>query len=419
MVYNNLQLNKPHKLALKIKTAVFSLLFFIFFSHGQAEVIPTSSNDSASKVSETTLEPAVVSSSTGSSSLSSVSLERGTYTLKEYRKGSRLFMGLVPFESGTHNCASCHYLQPQQTINWNPSAFDLAVHVFRNDQYKLKDVMNIPASPRMMQDHKGMFITDQEARYLEAFLYRVKTEGPGELKAYPIRAAIFWGLGILMFLALVDLLFTKKIKYRVVHGIILLIGLTVHANYAYTEARNLGRTKGYAPDQPIKFSHKIHAGENKTDCRYCHHIADFSKSAGFPSVNVCLNCHKVVRNGTNSGRFEINKIHYSAEHNLPIEWIKIHNLPDHSFFSHAQHVNAGRLDCTECHGKVEEMHIVMQVEDLSMGWCLTCHRTRKVDFLDNPYYQVFKTIHEDVKRGKLDSVTVARVGGENCMKCHY
>lgn len=345
--------------------------------------------------------------------------DRQKYTKTELRRGERLFRGLVPFESGKHNCVSCHYIKPTESINWNPSAWDLVKVWSENEKYDLKGVMNMPVSIKLMTDHKGMIITDQEARMLEAYFQKISIKGPGELTAEPKNAVVFWGFGFLMLLALVDLLITKKIKYHFVHGVILLVGMGVHVQYVVAEGINIGRTQEYAPDQPIKFSHQIHAGDNKIDCRYCHHIADHSLSAGIPSNNVCLNCHTVIRNGTNSGSFEINKIHKAAETGEPIQWIRIHNLPNHSFFSHAQHVNAGKLDCTECHGKVEEMHIVRQVEALSMGWCLTCHRTRKVDFLDNPYYEMYTKLHEDLKAGLIDSISPARLGGEDCMKCHY
>ena len=89
------------------------------------------------------------------------------------------------------------------------------------------------------------------------------------------------------------------------------------------------------------------------------------------------------------------------------------------FFNHAQHVKAGKVSCQECHGKVEEMNRVKQVNDLSMGWCLDCHRTKKVDFKDNAYYQTFKDYHQKLKSGEMDSVVVADIGGNDCMKCHY
>ena len=115
------------------------------------------------------------------------------------------------------------------------------------------------------------------------------------------------------------------------------------------DALAIGHSSGYAPDQPVKFSHEVHAGQNGTDCIYCHSYAPYSKSAGIPPENVCMNCHLLVRNGTRSGTFEIAKVIRAYEEMKPIEWIKVYNLPDHVFFSHAQHVSAGGISCQECH----------------------------------------------------------------------
>ncbi len=343
----------------------------------------------------------------------------GPYTKTELRKGERLFKGLLAFKSGLHDCASCHYTHRTDTLNWNPSAYDLATTWQEDEGYSIGDKLANPFGMRMMNDHTGMTITPEEERQLEAYFEKMALSGQGDLQAIPVNALIFWGLGLLMALALVDLLFTKKIKIKALHVLIIIAGLVVHMQYIVTESQALGRTQGYAPDQPIKFSHLIHAGENEIDCNYCHTISSFSSSAGIPSNNTCLNCHSVILEGTNSGRFEINKIHRAEASGNPLRWIRIHKLPDHSFFSHAQHVNAGKLDCQECHGPVEEMHILRQVEDLSMGWCLTCHRDNHVDFLDNPYYQTYKSLHDDIRAGRIDAVTAARVGGEDCMSCHY
>jgi hypothetical protein len=127
----------------------------------------------------------------------------------------------------------------------------------------------------------------------------------------------------------------------------------------------------------------------------------------------------IVREGRNSGRFEINKIIEAFDSAKHIEWVRIHKLPDHVYFNHAQHVGAGKLDCAECHGTVEEMHVVKQQNDLSMGWCLDCHRTRKVQFTENEYYNTFEDFHNEIVAGKIDSVTVEQIGGTECMKCHY
>ncbi len=344
---------------------------------------------------------------------------RGEYTQQQIRRGERLFNGLAPFQSGMHDCASCHYTTAQQEINWNPAAWELAGVWADDPDYSIMDIMNNPVSMRLMEDHAGMTITAEEQHLLEAYYTKLYEQGPAPLQAYPIRSAIFWGLGLLMLLAVVDLLFTRKIPFKGVHIIVLIVGLAVHGQFAMAEAQNLGRTQNYAPDQPIKFSHLIHAGENEIDCQYCHFTADYSLSANIPSNNVCMNCHNVVRNGTLSGAFEINKIHKAAETGEPIEWIRVHKLPDHSFFSHAQHVNAGKQECADCHGAIETMHIVKQVEDLSMGWCLTCHRDNNVDFLDNPYFEIYERLHDKIRNGEIDGVTAAELGGEDCMSCHY
>jgi hypothetical protein len=173
------------------------------------------------------------------------------------------------------------------------------------------------------------------------------------------------------------------------------------------------------PDQPIKFSHKVHAGQNGTDCIYCHSSAPDSKSAGIPPVNVCMNCHLIVRNGTRSGSMEISKIIKAYDERVPIKWVKVHNLPDHVFFSHAQHVGAGGVECQTCHGKVQDNDVITEVSDLSMGWCIECHRTTKVNFRGNLFYSDYKELAEKLKKGEIDSVTVDLIGGIECMKCHY
>ncbi len=344
---------------------------------------------------------------------------KGVYTKQQLRRGERLFNGLAPFKSGLQNCASCHYTKPQPDINWNPAAYELA-QVWKEDPaYNLLNKMNNPMSMRLMTDHAGMTITEEEQHLLEAYYENLVKKGPSTLPAYPIRAAIFWGFGVLMLLAIVDLLFTRKIPFKAIHIIILMVGLGVHGLFAMQEAQALGRTKDYAPNQPIKFSHLIHAGENQIDCKYCHFTADYSLSANIPSNNVCLNCHNVIRSGTNSGTFEINKIHKAADSGNPVEWIRIHKLPDHSFFSHAQHVKAAKLECKECHGEVEKMHILKQVEDLSMGWCLTCHRDKNVDFMDNAYFEIYTKLRQKIENGEIEGVKAADLGGENCMSCHY
>jgi mono/diheme cytochrome c family protein len=208
-------------------------------------------------------------------------------------------------------------------------------------------------------------------------------------------------------------------------------------------AINLGRSKDYQPEQPIYYSHKVHAGVNQINCQYCHTGVYQGKQATLPSVNVCMNCHTAINeyNGAPlvkengdivDGTAEIKKLYeyagytpgetWDASKAKPIEWVRIHNLPDHVYFNHAQHVNAGQVSCQQCHGDIQNMGEVKQFADLSMGWCVNCHRETKVQFKDNGFYSIYEKFHADLKSGKIDStkgITVEKIGGTECQKCHY
>jgi cytochrome c2 len=246
------------------------------------------------------------------------------------------------------------------------------------------------------------------------YVFMEETEHPfGNLRISFIISAI------LIIIALIDLFFTHIIKARFVHLIIILISGAIVVEITVIEAQNLGRSQFYEPDQPIKFSHKIHAGDNKIDCKYCHVTAEESIHAGIPSVQLCMNCHNVVKEGTNTGKEEIAKIYQALETGKPIEWIKVHNLQDHVFFSHAQHVSVGKIDCEQCHGDVASMDRIRQVESLGMGWCIECHRNTEVQFLDNDFYTRYVKLHQELKSGERSRVTVDNIGGNECQKCHY
>jgi hypothetical protein len=181
----------------------------------------------------------------------------------------------------------------------------------------------------------------------------------------------------------------------------------------------IGRSKDFEPAQPIKFSHAVHAGQNKTDCNYCHYSARTGKSAGIPSGSICLNCHFLVRNGTRSGATEIAKVISALDEKRPVQWVRIYKLPDFVFFSHEQHVSAGQLSCEACHGPVKEMNRLYQYTDLSMGWCIKCHETRKVNVKNEYYKTYYPNLYDSVSTGKADSVNVVSIGGKDCGKCHY
>lgn len=177
-------------------------------------------------------------------------------------------------------------------------------------------------------------------------------------------------------------------------------------------AYSVGVQQGYAPKQPIAFSHKLHAGEYQIDCNYCHTGVNKGKSAHIPSANICMNCHGVIKKESP----EIQKIYAAIEENRPIEWVRVHNLPDLAYFNHAQHVNVGGLECQQCHGEIQEMEVVQQRSSLTMGWCIDCHRRTEVDTKDNAYYDKLVQLHSMESK---ESLKVADIGGLECSKCHY
>jgi hypothetical protein len=134
-------------------------------------------------------------------------------------------------------------------------------------------------------------------------------------------------------------------------------------------ASRVGIHRGYAPEQPIAFPHRVHAGDNQIPCQYCHAGVRTSRHAGIPAASICMNCHTLLEKQTT----EIEKLKEAVQLGRPIVWVKVHNLPDFVSFNHSQHVLSG-VACARCHGAVERMDRVEQVAPLSMGWCLECHR---------------------------------------------
>mgnify|MGYP001818487920 CR=1 FL=1 len=235
--------------------------------------------------------------------------------------------------------------------------------------------------------------------------------------------------------------FVKNQFLVLVTVIFLLLG---SAYFAYGWMMQVGVDQGYAPIQPIHYSHKIHAGANKIECKYCHSSARKSKHSGIPSLNVCMNCHKSIyeykgnpegpsqedlANGYTNEFYtgEIKKLYaavgwdeenqnYTGE-SKPVEWVRIHNLPDFAYFNHSQHVEVGKIECQTCHGPVEEMEIMYQYSPLTMGWCINCHRETNIQVEGNEYYE---KIHAELsKKYGVENLTAAQMGGLECGKCHY
>ncbi len=237
----------------------------------------------------------------------------------------------------------------------------------------------------------------------------------------------------------------KKPLYKAIleNQFLLLVGavflLLTAAYFMYGFFMQVGVDQGYAPVQPIHYSHRIHAGDNEIDCNYCHSSARKSKHSGIPSLNVCMNCHKniagvsddVLAEGINEYGVDYNKeieklydaVGWDVEtqaytgETKPVKWVRIHNLPDFAYFNHSQHVTVAGVACQTCHGPVEEMEIMEQFSPLTMGWCINCHRETNVDLKGNEYYE---KIHEELsKKYGVEQLTAAHMGGLECGKCHY
>ncbi|MBT6447589.1 MAG: c-type cytochrome [Flavobacteriaceae bacterium] len=221
----------------------------------------------------------------------------------------------------------------------------------------------------------------------------------------------------------------------IVSVVILLLSSTY---FAFQYMLQIGVDQGYMPIQPIHYSHKIHAGDNQIECQYCHSSAKKSKHSGIPSLNVCMNCHENIAEYNGEEDLEkgytrdfytneIKKLYKAVgwdensqsytEDTEPVKWVRIHNLPDFVYFSHAQHVTVAGVDCQKCHGPVEEMEVLYQHSPLTMGWCLNCHKETNIKVKDNEYYT---KIHEELsKKYGVEELTVAQMGGLECGKCHY
>jgi mono/diheme cytochrome c family protein len=180
---------------------------------------------------------------------------------------------------------------------------------------------------------------------------------------------------------------------------------------------DIGVQQGYAPTQPIAFSHKIHAGQYAIPCQYCHTGVMRSKNANIPSPNICMNCHSQITTltGQTEKSPEIQKIYDAIQNNKPIEWVRVHTLPDLSYFNHSQHYNVGGIQCQTCHGPVETMDVVKQYSTLTMGWCIDCHRKTEIKS-ENPYYGKLVQLH-NMESNK--PMTVKDIGGMECNNCHY
>jgi mono/diheme cytochrome c family protein len=236
-------------------------------------------------------------------------------------------------------------------------------------------------------------------------------------------------------------------RNKIVIALTVIVVLILGGYWMVNGAIEMGRQQNYQPEQPLFYSHKVHAGVNQVNCLYCHAGAEKSRQAMVPSPNVCMNCHMQISEYTGTeelvtaegkkvnGTEEIHKLYeyagwdyktntYKRKANGQIDakeipWTKVHNLPDHVYFNHSQHVSVGKVQCQRCHGDIQNMDEVYQFAPLSMGWCINCHRQTKVQFESNNYYSIFEKYHKELKNGEREGVTVEDIGGLECQRCHY
>ncbi|GAB3665522.1 c-type cytochrome [Echinicola sediminis] len=211
--------------------------------------------------------------------------------------------------------------------------------------------------------------------------------------------------------------FKKVFKSDAFVIIITAIVVALVAKTAIDGLFTVGVQQGYAPTQPIAFSHKLHAGDKEIPCQYCHTGVEIGRSANIPSPNICMNCHMHVQNveGKEGVSPEIQKIYNAIDNDQPVEWVRVHNLPDLAYFNHSQHVKVGGIECQTCHGPIEEMEVVRQHSALTMGWCIDCHRQTDIKTAGNEYYDKLVQLHSESK----DALKVKDIGGLECAKCHY
>ena len=213
------------------------------------------------------------------------------------------------------------------------------------------------------------------------------------------------------------------VKSNTVLGMIIFIFVAVGLKTGIDGLFTIGVQQGYMPTQPIAYSHELHAGQYEIDCNYCHTGVRKSKSANIPSANICMNCHVAIKTESK----EIQKIYAAIDYDpetgeygediQPIEWVRVHNLPDLAYFNHSQHVKVGGLECETCHGPIKEMEVVYQYSNLTMGWCINCHRETNVKSKGNDYYTNLVELHNE--KNTKEPMKVEDIGGLECSKCHY
>ena len=382
------------------------------------------------------------------------------------------------------NCAACHALDKKMTgpaLRGVAAKYDMAwIYKWVNNSSALIKSGDAKAVKVFEENNKAVMtpfpqLSTTDIDNIIAYTSEPKAEAPkglvadnGGLKADNADSGIsnnviLGALALVMFMLVIMLFFVNNVLTKVAkaNGIettqkeaslpiwkafarnqfLVLVSsiflLLASGYFVYGWMMQVGVDQDYAPIQPIHYSHRIHAGVNGIDCKYCHSSARVSKNAGIPSLNVCMNCHKnisEVSDTTNTDGHgkpfydaQIQKLYdavgwdkatqkYTGK-TQPVKWVRIHNLPDFAYFNHSQHVTVAGIECQKCHGPVQTYEVQKQFAPLTMGWCIKCHRETDVKMEGNAYYT---KIHEELsKKYGVEKLTAAQMGGLECGKCHY
>ena len=334
----------------------------------------------------------------------------------KYRAGEKHFQGIVNADG--KSCVECHYFIEADTINWNPSAMDLSGQTALYKVDGIGQYFKALEGDVIKAAHAEIELTVEQQEDIIAYLDHLSTDPFVPSPPVKWRLILFIGMFVLLIILRVEKTRIRKVP-KIARRILGYAAWGVILVIIVQDALGFNLSKNYAPTQPIKFSHSIHATDNKIDCNYCHPGVLKGAHAGFPPVSLCMNCHKHVVEGTRTGKFEIRKVVQAANDSIPIRWVRIHALPDFTYFNHMQHVTIGEVECSTCHGEVENMHIVKQTEDLSMGWCIKCHDETKVDFSNEYYKTYYPALNDSLLTGRIDSIMVSDINGRQCSVCHY
>ncbi|UQD55209.1 c-type cytochrome [Flavobacterium sp. K5-23] len=381
------------------------------------------------------------------------------------------------------NCAACHKLDAKSTgpaLRGIADKHDMAwMYKWVKNSSALIKSGDAAAVKVFEENNKAVMtgfpqLSDGDIDNIIAYTSEVKAEAPAAAGAVPggavsgddsgiSNSVILGALALVMLMLVVMLFLVNKVLTKVAKAnnievtpkvatmpiwkafaknqflvLVTSIFLLLASGYfVYGFLMQVGVDQNYEPIQPIHFSHKIHAGDNEINCKYCHSAARVSKNSGIPSLNVCMNCHKNIGEvAETTATPEYSKAFYDEQiqklytavgwdnttqtytgKSEPVKWVRIHNLPDFVYFNHSQHVTVAGIECQTCHGPVETYEIQKQFAPLTMGWCIECHRKTDVKMEGNEYYT---KIHAELsKKYGVDKLTAAQMGGLECGKCHY